>query len=65
MRMQQITLQFETPQDLAGFRKLVQTSSFEINIRELTMICDCTPSEIAIALKTYGAKVIQNKEMAG
>lgn len=56
--MDKVTLQFQTPQDLTGFRKAACEIK-EVNIRELTMVCECTKQEIARAMNYYGATVIE------
>jgi hypothetical protein len=56
--MEKVTLQFQTPQDLSNFRKAACEIK-EINIRELTMLCECTQVEIARAMNYYGARVIK------
>jgi hypothetical protein len=56
--MERVTLQFQTPQDLSNFRKAACDIK-EVNIRDLTMICECTDTEIARAMNYYGAVVIK------
>jgi hypothetical protein len=58
--MQSIILQFQTPQDLAGFRKMVSEQITEVNILNLTIRCMCNLPEIALAMNYYGAKVVSN-----
>ena len=53
--MDTITLQFQTPHDLAGFRKQVANSIVEVNIKELILVCACALPEVATAINYYGA----------
>jgi hypothetical protein len=59
--MERVTLQFQTPQDLSNFRKAACEIK-EVNIRELTMVCECTKKEIARAMNYYGALVIEEHD---
>ena len=56
--MELITLQFQTPQDLSGFRKMIDKKIVEINIKELIITCHCDLPDVANAMNYFGAKVI-------
>ncbi|HYH16829.1 MAG TPA: hypothetical protein VD794_16470 [Flavisolibacter sp.] len=58
--MDTITLQFQTPQDLSGFRKMAGNKIVEVNIKELVLTCHCNLPDIANAMNYFGAKVIAN-----
>ncbi len=58
--METIILQFTTPQDLSKFRKVVKDRVIETNVKELTLTCQCTPEELAVARKYHEARVIQH-----
>jgi hypothetical protein len=58
--MEKVKLQFQTPQDLTHFRKSVKDGILEIDIANLTLICDCTKIDIARAMNN-GATVIEEK----
>jgi hypothetical protein len=57
--MEKLKLQFQTPQDFQGFRKMVPDSIVSVNIAELTITCTCTKEEIAYAMGRFDAKVIE------
>lgn len=56
--MQAITLQFQTPQDLAGFKKLAAHHIVKVDLRELRLTCHCSLPDIAQAMNYYGAVVL-------
>jgi hypothetical protein len=58
--MEIVKLQFQTPQDLTHFRKSVQEGILEIDIANLTLVCDCTKIDIARAMNN-GATVVEDK----
>jgi hypothetical protein len=60
--METITLQFQTPQDLSGFRKVAKIKVTEVSIRELTVVCDCENTDIALAMNSFGAVVIKSQQ---
>ena len=57
--MDTITLQFQTPQDLIGFRKMAGNKITEVNIKDLTLTCTCDMRDIAHAMNHFGACVIE------
>jgi hypothetical protein len=58
--MEKVKLQFQTPQDLTQFRKTVQEGILEVDIANLTLVCDCTKIDIARAMNN-GAVVVEDK----
>ena len=52
-----ITLQFQTPQQLAAFRKTV-AKHVKTDIVNLILICDCSETDLELAIKNFGATVI-------
>ncbi|HYH14758.1 MAG TPA: hypothetical protein VD794_06055 [Flavisolibacter sp.] len=60
--MQTIILQFQTPQDLSGFRKMAADYITDVSILHLTIRCKCNLPEIALAMNYYGAKVLDNQK---
>ncbi|MCW3073892.1 MAG: hypothetical protein JWP69_961 [Flaviaesturariibacter sp.] len=62
--MPTITLQFQTPQDLSGFKNNLELNGYTINIRELTLTCSCCPEQIELATYHFGAKVLKIKQEA-
>lgn len=60
--MEKVTLQFQTPQDLSSFRKLIEDPCATI-IKDLILVCNLTNLEIARAMNSFGAMVIaESKE---
>ena len=57
--MHLVTFQFQTPQDLSSFRKKVEGSTFEINIRELTLLCRCSKEHLDLAITNFRATVLK------
>ncbi|MDB5253397.1 MAG: hypothetical protein JWP27_2566 [Flaviaesturariibacter sp.] len=57
--MERVTLQFQTPQDLTNFRKSVLGKPIETDIHNLTLTCECSPTDIALAMNSFGARVIE------
>jgi Chloramphenicol O-acetyltransferase len=58
--MELVKIQFQTPQDLTGFRKVVKTQILEFNIAQLFIICQCSKEQIAIAMNYFGGKIVEN-----
>jgi hypothetical protein len=61
-RMERVTLQFQTPQDLTNFRKSVIDKPIQTDIHNLTLTCDCSLTDIALAMNSFGAKVIETND---
>lgn len=57
--METITLQFQTPQDLTNFRKSVNHKTNKIDILNLRLTCQYTPEDVALAINSFGAKVVE------
>jgi hypothetical protein len=56
--MDTITLQFQTPQDLSGFRKMAGSKVTQVSIKDLTLTCSCSMKDIAHAINVFGAVAI-------
>jgi hypothetical protein len=56
-----VTLQFQTPQHLTNFRKSVLTKSIKTDIVNLTLTCNFSSSDIALATTSFEAKVIKEE----
>ena len=54
-----VTLQFQTPHDLTTFRQAVKARNLKTDIANLRLTCECTKQDIALAMNSYGAKVIE------
>jgi hypothetical protein len=57
--MELVILQFQTPHDLTGFRKAVAAKKLTTDIANRRITCDCSKEDIALAMNTFGAKVIE------
>jgi hypothetical protein len=55
--MEIISLQFQTPQALTSFRKLANIKVIRTDVTELVIYCECTPENMELAMKHYGAVV--------
>ena len=51
-------LLFPTENALHSFIDLLGGKYTEINVRTLTLICECTSHDIELAVKEFGAKLI-------
>ena len=60
--MELVKIQFQTPQDLTGFRKVVKSKIDQTNIADLYIVCQCSKEEIAIAMNHFGGRVIGTKK---
>jgi hypothetical protein len=59
--MEKVTLQFQTPQNLTGFRKLLSgDAKFTVDVANLTITCSCSQLDIEKAIKNFGAVIIHN-----
>lgn len=56
--MEKVSLQFQTPQDLSNFRKFVKVGITDFNIANLQLTCEGEKEIIAMAITSYGAKII-------
>lgn len=52
----QVKLRFESMQDLWRFAQRIRATNIEINTREQTLICHCSPEEAELAKERYGAE---------
>jgi len=59
--METIRLQFQTPQDFQGFRKLAGVHVISSSIQNLEVLCTCEMKQIADAITKFGAVVIDEK----
>lgn len=63
--MKLVCLQFENNVALTDFLAVIENINCEINHRQLTIICHVSDDELALALKSFGAKVITNQPEKG
>lgn len=57
--MEMVTLQFQTPQDLALFRQVVKSRTVRVDLKELHLVCHCSESDIELALDHYHAVILE------
>lgn len=57
--MQKNTLVFLSLKDLWDFRQEIYATDMEINTKNKTITCDCSPEHIALALQKYHAKIVE------
>ena len=62
MGKETLMLQFQTPQDLTGFRKAASESILKTDIKNLIVVCNCSDKNVALAMNNFGAMVVQEKE---
>jgi hypothetical protein len=59
--MKTVIVQFQTPQDFQGFRKLVQEAVISFSINNLEVVCKCDMKEIATAINQFGG-IVKDEE---
>jgi hypothetical protein len=64
MSKHQIILYFPSLKDLWSFIQEVPVKSLEIIASTCMLFCDCTDSDVAIAIEKYGAKVESGQALA-
>lgn len=57
--MELVSLQFQTPQDLASFRQVVKSRTVRVDLKELHLVCHCSESDIELAVNHYHAVVLE------
>ena len=57
--MKKITLVFPSVQDLWEFKSTVQARFVEINIKALTIICECMDVDVELATSRFNAKILK------
>ena len=61
MNRETLKLQFQTPQDLTGFRKAASDSILQTDIKNLIVVCHCSDKNVALAMNNFGAMVVEEK----
>lgn len=56
--MKKITLLFLSTQELLLFKETTHANNIEINEVEKILICECSQTDVRLAIKKYHAKVI-------
>jgi hypothetical protein len=52
----QVKLWFQSVQDLWRFARRIGAIHIEINTRESSLLCECSPASIVLAADAFGAK---------
>jgi hypothetical protein len=60
--MKTTQLKFSSFIYLAAFRKYSKATHWEVNLTELTVICNCSPKEALNACKEFNAQIITSDE---
>ena len=55
--MKSVTIAFENEADLRRFRSIIRATEYEINLRQLTIECNCDDKDIEFALTHLSARV--------
>jgi hypothetical protein len=55
--MENVKVQFQTPQDFQKFRKMAIESIVSVSIPDLYVICKCAMLDVATAINQFGATV--------
>jgi hypothetical protein len=63
--MKKTLLKFSSLIYLTAFRKFSKANYWEINLNELTVLCDCSEKEIMYACKDFRAIILQSMEEIG
>jgi len=57
--MKKVTLLFRDERDLRRFTSIVTCTFMEMNVKDLTLVCDCDDDEIELAERAFNAKVLR------
>ncbi|RYF87061.1 MAG: hypothetical protein EON98_01725 [Chitinophagaceae bacterium] len=60
--MQTVTLQFSALADLVKFKNFIATDNIELNFSNLTIICQCSGTELEKATAFYAATILPGSE---
>lgn len=61
--MKKTLLKFPSAIYLIAFRRYSKASYWEIDLNELTVLCDCLQKEAKAACKEFGAQIIEKQEI--
>lgn len=56
--MKKITLLFPSTQELLLFKETTHANYIDINEEEKILVCECSQTDVRLAIKKYNAKVI-------
>ena len=60
--MKKTLLKFSSLIYLTAFRKFSKASFWEINLNDLTVLCDCSEKELMFACKDFRATLLQSAD---
>ena len=61
--MHRVTLQFKSESDLRSFFELCKFQEAEMNLRTLTILCNCEEREIELAINAFDAIVVRRERI--
>ena len=61
MTWTKVTIKFTSLTNLWAFRSAISVNVFEMNLSEISITCDCTKEDIALAEEKYKGKVLETK----
>lgn len=56
--MRTVTLCFPTIKSLWSFIDLIDVKYTEVNLRTISLICDCSEADLLLAVRDFGATVV-------
>lgn len=56
--MRKVTLLFQDERDLKRFHSILDCDYIEMNVRKLTIVCECTDEELDIAINAFNATLV-------
>jgi hypothetical protein len=63
--MKKTLLKFTSSIYLLAFRKYAKASHWEVNLNELTILCNCSEKEARMACNDFNAVILNVEEVAG
>ena len=61
MQKTKVSIQFTSLTKLWKFRMAIDANVYEMNTREMTIICECSREHIQMAIEQYKGKVVESK----
>lgn len=59
--MKEVALQFPSSEALGVFTHIIDTGNYEVNYKLSTLVCKLSTSDIALALQTFNATILELK----